>query len=79
MNTNNRYQIFNTRTGETVSSRSTRKAASRLVDKLDSQYGAYVHGVREIPAGDVIRDRNGMQRRSILSMLPLTDAEKAVR
>jgi hypothetical protein len=71
MSTNNRYQIFNSRTGETISSRSTRKAASRLVGKLDNKYGAYVHGIREIPAGDIVTLRGGITRRSILSNLPL--------
>ena len=74
-----RFEIFNTRTNEIITSRSTRNAASRLVDKLDNEYGAYVHGIREIPSGDIIRDRNGMRCWSILSLLPLTDAEKAVR
>jgi hypothetical protein len=39
------FQIINSRTKEVVGQRTTRKAASRLVDKLDNQYGAYVHTI----------------------------------
>jgi hypothetical protein len=46
----NRFQVFNIRTGEVVTTRSTRKAAQRRADKLDLEYGAINYGVREIPS-----------------------------
>lgn len=40
------YQVINTRTNEVVGTRKSIKLARRLVDKLDNQYGAYVHTVK---------------------------------
>lgn len=40
------YHIINQRTGDVVATRKTFKAARRLVDRLDNEYGAYVHFTR---------------------------------
>ena len=42
------YQIINKRTGEVVGTRKLYRAARKLVDKLDNEYGAYVHFTRYI-------------------------------
>lgn len=47
MKANEAYQVFNIRTGEFIASRSTRRLAQRLADKLDSQYGAINYAVKQ--------------------------------
>ena len=42
------FQVINQRTKQVVGNRKTRKAARRLVDKLDNAYGAYVHSIVEV-------------------------------
>jgi hypothetical protein len=44
---NTTYQVIDIRTNEVVATRSTRKAARRLADKLDLEYGAIRYSVKE--------------------------------
>ena len=39
------YTIKNTRTNKTTGTYKTRQAARDTVDRLDNQYGAYVHKI----------------------------------
>lgn len=47
MKANEAYQVFDIRTGEFMGSRSSRKLAQRLADRLDMQYGAINYRVKQ--------------------------------
>lgn len=43
-----RYLLINSKTGKTVGNFSTKERARRKRDKLDNEYGGYVHHIREV-------------------------------
>ena len=44
----NHYEVFDKVTGEVRGRRKTRKAARKLMEKLDLEYGAIRYGIREV-------------------------------
>jgi hypothetical protein len=43
-----RYLLINSKTNEKVGDFSTRQRASRKQDKLDNEYGGYIHHIKEV-------------------------------
>lgn len=41
-----RYQVVNVRNGQVVGQAQSLKAARRIVDRKDNEYGAYVHVIK---------------------------------